>query len=202
MEQPGIAKFTRLLPLSIRKEGAGVGLFHHQHNSGPGGGTTTSGTENRGFFQQQNDAAGMAFASEVFNDPFETIRGSSSSSPASSSRSGSELKELVRVTVTYPSPSVGSMNPHKEISFRITNDENPMFFYHLRITESDYPMIKTQQGLLVDFYGFPNQLITLLEKCDPSISSPEADEGRSGVGCGPKFIMVLKVGMNSGNNWF
>lgn len=94
-----------------------------------------------------------------------------------------EVKEVIRVTLNYPS---SSMNPNKEITLRLTNDENPLFFYHLSVQEQDFPELKAQQGLLVDFNGFPNQLVTLLEKC-------ESEE----VGVGPKFVLVLKVGVAS-----
>jgi hypothetical protein len=114
---------------------------------------------------------------------------SSSDSSSSSSQGQSELKEYVRVTLTYPSPAYGAMNPHKEIALRLTNDENPLFFYFLRITDADFPELKSQQGLLVDFYGFPNQLVTLLEKCDVQ------EDGN-----GPKFVLVMKLGaVHTGN---
>ncbi len=190
MEHSGVTKFTRLLPLSIRKECGGLGgsIFpQNPSSSGHGGG----GDRDRAF---SRDAGGNT-ASDFFRDPFES-HNNESHSP--SSRSTSEQKEVVRVTVTYPSPAVGALNPHKEIALRITNDENPTFFYHLRITETDYPMIKSQQGLLVDFYGFPNQLITLLERCDPNSCTDLEDSRNLSSSC-PKFVMVMKIGMNSGN---
>jgi len=160
-----VSKFTKLLPLSIRKDGS-------------------SG----GFLQD----------------------GSSSSSSLSSSAVGghshhhhhlqtSEMKELVRVSVVYPSAACGAMNPHKDITVRLTNDDNPLFFYHLRISEADFPELKSQQGLLVDFYGFPNQLVTLLEKCDPNYSGSEVGGGGGDIlsgSCasgGPKFLLVMKI---------
>lgn len=185
MEHSGVTKFTRLLPLSIRKDCGGTsGSIFPQNPSGHGG-----VDRDRAFSREPGNTA-----SDFFRDPFES-HNSESHSP--SSRSTSEQKEVVRVTVTYPSPAVGALNPHKEIALRITNDENPTFFYHLRITETDYPMIKSQQGLLVDFYGFPNQLITLLERCDPNSCNDIEDSRNLSSSC-PKFVMVMKIGMNSG----
>lgn len=181
MEHSGVTKFTRLLPLSIRKN-SGIGNQFHQSLGANGSG-------DRQFCRDNGNGVSDFFSS----DPFE----SSNESRSPPSTGSSEQKEVVRVTLTYPSPAVGALNPHKEISLRLTNDENPTFFYHLRITESDYPAIKNQQGLLVDFYGFPNQLITLLEKCDPTAVS-DSEDGRNSITTGPKFIMVMKVGMNSG----
>lgn len=182
MESIGIAKYTKLLPLSIRKEISSSGnVFGQSQNCG----VAPSG----GFGREQGGA------SEFFRDPFDNI--GANFSPTTTSTTNPEQREVVRVTVTYPSPSAGALNPHKEISLRLTNDENPTFFYHLRISEADYPAIKSQQGLLVDFYGFPNQLITLLDKCDPSCLADEEDKGLMMSGS-PKFILVMKIGINSG----
>ncbi|ODM96961.1 Spindle assembly abnormal protein 6 [Orchesella cincta] len=177
-----VSKFTRLLPLCIRKEnGGGNGL------NGQSSAASCLAAE-RGFFR---DAGAM----DPFKDPFEIQNMNVNLSP-SAPGAGSEQKEVVRVSVTYPSPSCGAMNPHKEIALRLTNDDNPMFFYHLRITEADYPLIKSQQGLLVDFYGFPNQLVTLLERCDPN-SVGDGDESKGLGSGGPKFVLVMKIGMHS-----
>ncbi|CAL8094623.1 unnamed protein product [Orchesella dallaii] len=177
-----IAKFTRLLPLCIRKESGGGNGSRNQTSS-------SCLAAERGFFR---DTGPM----DPFKDPFESPSMNANVSPSASGVGSAEQKEVVRVSVTYPSPSCGAMNPHKEIALRLTNDENPMFFYHLRITEADYPLIKSQQGLLVDFYGFPNQLVTLLERCDPN-SFGDADECKGLGGGGPKFVLVMKIGMNS-----
>jgi spindle assembly abnormal protein 6 len=178
MTDSTVSKFTKLLPLSIRKEGGGSG-------SGGGGGHQQQ-QHHHGFFGNHQDA-------------------SNSSSVGSGLLIHTEQKEMVRITLCYPSAACGAMNPHKEITMRLTNDENPAFFYHLKITEGDFPELKAQQGLLVDFYGFPNQLVTLLEKCDPAYngmadgsSSLGSDSaGPFGVGsCGPKFVLVMKIGNN------
>lgn len=186
MEHSGVSKFTRLLPISIRKEVGSGSVF--QHGSGSGNGDRT-------FNREPTNGS-----SDFFREQFDHGNDNMSSPQSSRGGGGMEQKEVVRVTVTYPSPAVGAMNPHKEISLRITNDENPTFFYHLRVTETDYPMIKSQQGLLVDFYGFPNQLITLLEKCDPCAASDNDDSRSNAFNSGPKFIMVMKVGINSGED--
>jgi len=156
-----VSVFSRVLPLSIRKEGQ------------------LGGHESPRTFEYNNGRSSEG--------------NGSSPSHSVGNTSNTEQKELVRVSVAYPSPSCGTMNPHKEISIRLTNDENPAFFYHLRITEADFPELKHTQGLLVDFFGFPNQLLTLLEKCDPNY---KGDEGSSG---GPKFLLVMKIHVPTNN---
>ncbi len=85
----------------------------------------------------------------------------------------------IRVTLTYPGGTL-SNSSNREIQLRLTNDTDPLFFFHLRISEQDYPVLKQNQGLLVDFIGFPAQLISLLEKCGDD-----------------KFLLVMNCGRDS-----
>jgi len=84
----------------------------------------------------------------------------------------------IRVTLNYPSGTLN--NSRREIQLRLTNDTDPLFYFHLRINEHEYPLLKQNQGLLVDFNGFPGQLISLLEKCGDD-----------------KFLLVMNCGRDN-----
>nr|CAD7432982.1 unnamed protein product [Timema monikensis] len=53
----------------------------------------------------------------------------------------------------------------KNLSLKLTDDDDPLFLHVLMITEEDFKSLKSQQGLLVDFDHFPSQLVRLLEQC-------------------------------------
>lgn len=160
--QTSVAKYTKILPVTVRNDNAGLFQSNNAENVPP----------NEGMLQ--------------------STRG--------------EQRELVRVTLIYPSGSYGSMHSHKEIILRLTNDDNPLFYYHLRVTEAEFPNLRLQQGLLVDFNGFPGQLVSLLDKCDPNTSRGK-DDSMDGLmrqniyeGSGPRFVLVMKInGGNTGN---
>lgn len=65
----------------------------------------------------------------------------------------------------------------------LSDDEDSCFLYSLFITEEDFKILKSQQGLLVDFDNFATQLIHLLEQCHLPVSSISKAP--------PKFLLLL-----------
>lgn len=65
---------------------------------------------------------------------------------------------LEHVTVTSPIH-------RKELRVRLTDDQDPFFLYDLHLGEEDFQVLKSQQGLLVDFSAFPQKFIELLQLC-------------------------------------
>lgn len=59
--------------------------------------------------------------------------------------------------------------PVAKVEVRITDDTDPSLLYILHVSESDFNIIKSQQGLLVDFSNFPVHLVKLLEQCLNSV---------------------------------
>lgn len=73
----------------------------------------------------------------------------------------------------------------------LADDDDPCFLYSLFITEEDFKVLKTQQGLLVDFDNFATQLICLLEQCQiPSTTNLTRTS--------PKFLLLLA---EEGGEW-
>ncbi|XP_053549720.1 spindle assembly abnormal protein 6 homolog [Bombina bombina] len=68
----------------------------------------------------------------------------------------------------------------KELVVRVTDDTDPLFLYHLVISEDDFQSLKTQQGLLVDFSAFPQKFIDLIHHC--------AEEE---IKAAPRFLLQL-----------
>ncbi|XP_012282172.1 spindle assembly abnormal protein 6 homolog [Orussus abietinus] len=71
----------------------------------------------------------------------------------------------------------------KSLCVLLSDDDDPCFLYSLFITEDDFKVLKTQQGLLVDFDNFATQLICLLEQCHIPASSLSKTP--------PKFLLFL-----------
>lgn len=72
----------------------------------------------------------------------------------------------------------------------LADDDDPCFLYSLFITEEDFKILKSQQGLLVDFDNFATQLIYLLEQCQiPSTNLSKTP---------PKFLLLLA---EEGGEW-
>ncbi|CAG5133072.1 unnamed protein product [Candidula unifasciata] len=53
----------------------------------------------------------------------------------------------------------------KDLIVKLTDDEDLLFLYTLRLAENDFHSLKMQQGLLVDFTAFPQKFVDLLEMC-------------------------------------
>jgi spindle assembly abnormal protein 6 len=47
----------------------------------------------------------------------------------------------------------------------LSNEVDACFLHTLDVGEDDFAGLKAQQGILVDFGGFPNKLIALLDRC-------------------------------------
>lgn len=76
----------------------------------------------------------------------------------------------------------------QELLVTLTDNNDPFFLYHLQLSEEDFQMLKTSQGLLVDFSAFPQKFIDLIEIC-------LAEENKSQ----PKFLLVFNVSDKIGN---
>ena len=71
----------------------------------------------------------------------------------------------------------GGIGKSERLQIQLTDENDPFCFYSLDLLECDFQNLKAQQGLLVDFHGFPSVLSQLLEKCKSD----------------PKYKCVLKV---------
>ena len=49
--------------------------------------------------------------------------------------------------------------------FELTDENDPFFLYVLELSEQDFPALKREQSILVDFNAFPSMLIELLLLC-------------------------------------
>ncbi|XP_076236885.1 spindle assembly abnormal 6 [Calliopsis andreniformis] len=78
----------------------------------------------------------------------------------------------------------------KSLCVLLADDDDPCFLYSLFITEDDFKVLKSQQGLLVDFDNFATQLICLLEQCQ----MPSANLTKTP----PKFLLLLA---EEGGEW-
>jgi hypothetical protein len=56
-------------------------------------------------------------------------------------------------------------DPRKVLELVITQDADPFFLYSLSLTDDDYHILKSEQGLVVDFNVFPDKVIELLSGC-------------------------------------
>lgn len=72
----------------------------------------------------------------------------------------------------------------------LADDNDPCFLYSLFITEDDFKVLKSQQGLLVDFDNFATQLICLLEQCQIPLANLSKTP--------PKFLLLLA---EEGGEW-
>ena len=53
----------------------------------------------------------------------------------------------------------------QDLQIEITDEEDPYIFYSLRMSEEDFSVLKSQQGLLIDFSSFPSKFVQLVERC-------------------------------------
>lgn len=54
---------------------------------------------------------------------------------------------------------------HQDLQIEITDEDDPYIFYSLRMSEEDFSILKSQQGLLIDFSSFPSKFVQLVERC-------------------------------------
>ncbi|BFZ10484.1 hypothetical protein BsWGS_13523 [Bradybaena similaris] len=74
----------------------------------------------------------------------------------------------------------------KDLIVKLTDDDDLLFLYTLRLAENDFHSLKVQQGLLVDFTAFPQKLVDLLEVCIRENSKEN-----------PKFVIHFVNGGNT-----
>ena len=53
----------------------------------------------------------------------------------------------------------------RHLHFELTDENDPCFLYILELSEQDFPSLKRDQSILVDFNAFPTMLIELLTLC-------------------------------------
>ncbi|XP_059475659.1 spindle assembly abnormal protein 6 homolog [Neocloeon triangulifer] len=54
------------------------------------------------------------------------------------------------------------------LSLQITDDDDPYFLFLLSLTVEDFKILRMEQGLIVDFDNFANQVVRLLDECSSS----------------------------------
>jgi spindle assembly abnormal protein 6 len=86
---------------------------------------------------------------------------------------------MVSVCVSHKAPS-----NLKVLSIKLTDENDPFFLFQMEIGEEEFPSLKSEQNLLVDFTNFPVKFIELLEECNRCDSSSSDCE---------KFIARLSV---------
>eukprot|EP00842_Homolaphlyctis_polyrhiza_P001760 jgi/Hompol1/2585/HPOL_001429-RA len=74
----------------------------------------------------------------------------------------------------------------KTLEVQLTDDTDPYFLFNLDISEDDFPVLRAQQNLLIDFAQFPLKFVELLEEC---IASTSEDH--------PKFLAHLATDSHS-----
>ncbi|PNF17205.1 hypothetical protein B7P43_G06592 [Cryptotermes secundus] len=80
------------------------------------------------------------------------------------SKGKEDRTKLLKLVVCYV--TVVSPVSEKSLSIQITDDDDPFMLYTLVISEVDFQAIKEQQGLLVEYDKFPQQMIKLLHFCN------------------------------------
>ena len=58
-----------------------------------------------------------------------------------------------------------SQHPMQALRIELTSEEDLFFMHVLEVTEEDFLTLKADQGILVDFLGFPEKVAGLLERC-------------------------------------
>ena len=57
----------------------------------------------------------------------------------------------------------------QNLVIRITDEDDPLVYYTSQINNSDFLRVKEEQGLLIEFENFPQQLISLLDLCKQNV---------------------------------
>lgn len=96
-------------------------------------------------------------------------------------QSNEERKQLIRLSVELIPVGLTSSSFRKDFQVEITDEQDPYLFYSLRMSEEDFSILKSQQGLLIDFSSFPAKFVQLVERC--------VLENQSET---PKFLIILK----------
>jgi len=96
-------------------------------------------------------------------------------------QSNEERKQFIRLSVELIPVGLSSSSFRKDFHVEITDEQDPYLFYSLRMSEEDFSILKSQQGLLIDFSSFPSKFVQLVERC--------VLEQQSEI---PKFLIILK----------
>lgn len=73
----------------------------------------------------------------------------------------SDNQKEVRITIHFAKNSLH----HKILRIKISDETNPFYMYTVELNDEAYAVLRHKQGLLVDFANFPNEFVSLLEKC-------------------------------------
>jgi len=92
-----------------------------------------------------------------------------------------ERKHFIRLSVELIPAGISTSSFRKDFHVEITDEQDPYLFYSLRMSEEDFSILKSQQGLLIDFSSFPSKFVQLVERC--------VSEHKSEI---PKFLIILK----------
>ncbi|KAG8192193.1 hypothetical protein JTE90_009956 [Oedothorax gibbosus] len=95
-------------------------------------------------------------------------------------------KSILFLTVEWKEASA-ALNK-QELLISLTDSNDPFFLYHLHLSEEDFQVLKSSQGLLVDFTAFPQKFIDLIE-----ISVAEEDKAS------PKFLLIFNTSERGGS---
>nr|CAH0111877.1 unnamed protein product [Daphnia galeata] len=92
-----------------------------------------------------------------------------------------ERKHFLRLSVELISSGMSSTSFRKDLQIEITDEEDPYIFYSLRMSEEDFSVLKSQQGLLIDFSSFPSKFVQLVERCVAEYQTES-----------PKFLILIR----------
>ncbi|XP_046445100.1 spindle assembly abnormal protein 6 homolog [Daphnia pulex] len=92
-----------------------------------------------------------------------------------------ERKHFLRLSVELISSGMSSTSFRKDLQIEITDEDDPYIFYSLRMSEEDFSVLKSQQGLLIDFSSFPAKFVQLVERC---VTEHQTES--------PKFLILIR----------
>lgn len=95
-----------------------------------------------------------------------------------------------------------SQGHERVIHFELTDESDPYFLYLLELSEQDFPLLKREQSILVDFAAFPSKLIELLEQCLPSECGNAEDDILTDVAAQQQqsaLAYYVRLDINSGS---
>eukprot|EP01028_Stygiella_incarcerata_P004891 TRINITY_DN2121_c0_g1_i2.p1 TRINITY_DN2121_c0_g1~~TRINITY_DN2121_c0_g1_i2.p1 ORF type:complete len:639 (-),score=204.50 TRINITY_DN2121_c0_g1_i2:1000-2916(-) len=92
-------------------------------------------------------------------------------------------KELLDLQITLETHQL-----RRVLRFQVTSDRLPFFFFVLRIGEEEFPKLKREQNLHVDFGSFSDNVVDLFSRCEkcqeedhPTFFSRFVVQGKTGV---------------------
>ena len=76
-------------------------------------------------------------------------------------------ERLAQLTIFASFKTINSSH-HQTLVIEVTDDQDPLFLYILECGETEFHVLKDDQGLLVDFLFFPQMIVELLTYCTPN----------------------------------